>query len=154
MCCRLSHSKHEQHTFIHYCNTALKNELCSKLPLVNMIKEGSAKYICFIHLIFHFQRKKLKKSIQWGKYVFDTLPIFQGFPLTKNGVICNLKTSVKSNLCKKENHIVCFLNNELPFYSMRHVFDHLHNSGSHRPVSLSLRSSPILHSLPVLIAPV
>ncbi len=40
---------------------------------------------------------------------------------------------------------------------MKYVFNHLpasKNSGSHRPVSLSLRSPPILHSLPVLIAPV
>ncbi len=40
---------------------------------------------------------------------------------------------------------------------MKYVFDHLptsKNSGSHRPVSLSLRRPPILNSLPVLIAPV
>ncbi len=68
---------------------------------------------------------KLYFLLKWGKYVFDTLPIFQGFPLTKNGEICNFHrrhtSTVRQNLNLKnpENHSVWFINNELPFYCIK-----------------------------------
>ncbi len=68
---------------------------------------------------------KLYFLLKWGQYVFDTLPIFQGFPLTKNGEICNCHrrhtSTVRQNLNKKnpENHSVWFINNELPFYCIK-----------------------------------
>ena len=54
-----------------------------------------------------------------------------------------------------ENHIVGFLMNLFANYGG--LFGHLQTSkisGSHRPVTSSLRGSSVLHSLPVLMAPV
>ena len=56
-----------------------------------------------------------------------------------------------------ENHIVGFFMNLFANYGGKYVFGHLQTSkisDSHRPVTSSLRGSSVLHSLPVLMAPV
>jgi hypothetical protein len=63
----------------------------------------------------------------------------------------------KINGKNPENHIVGFFIYLFANYGGKYVFGHLQtskNSGSHRPVTSSLRGSSVLHSLPVLMAPV
>lgn len=102
-------------------------------------------------------------NLQWGKKVFSQQPTVQVLPLKKMREACNFHhryTSTMKDKMRKtnpENHAVWFPKNPFANYGGKQVFGHLQTSkisGSHRPVTTSVRGSSV-HSLPVLInAPV
>ena len=102
-------------------------------------------------------------NVQWGKKVFSQPPIVQVLTLKKMREACNVHHRYTSTMTDKmrgenpKNHIVGFLINYFANYGGKYVFGHLQTSkisGSHRHVTSSLRGSSVLHSLPVLMAPV
>ena len=103
---------------------------------------------------------RLTAVVQWGKKVFSQPPIVQVLQLKKMREACHRYTSTVTDKMRKknpENHIVGFLMNLFANYGGKSVFGHLQTSnisGSHRPVTSSLRGSSVLHSLPVLMVPV
>ncbi len=101
--------------------------------------------------------------IQWGKKVFSQPPIVQVLPLKKMREACNFHHRYTSTMRdkirkKKSRKSHCRIFNELIGKFLGKIsICHLQTSkisGSHRPVTSSLRGSSVLHSLPVLMASV